>query len=221
MGLFNKNKEPREIKDDDSLIVKLWYNPRTHAAIVLGLYFVFFLIIILVVNFTGKKPTSSAGVKGSNTKELFESLKDKDINYNYAIKEGSKTYYFSGTNNDDGIYGTILNNGDSSNILIKDDECRVGTYSDNGEFVLAFSLCPENINYKYFDYDNIYNLIKDKKGVKNDADLYYQFELDDKSTLRIYYDESNILSKITINNGNKSYELSFDVQEEQSNALDE
>lgn len=209
MGVFKK-KAPREIKDDDPLFVKLWYNERSHAFIVLGLYFIFFLVLILIVSFTGRKPSNNS-VTGSSTKGLFDDLSSKQISYNYVIKEGNKTYYFSGVNKNDGIYGTILFNGDSSSINIVKDECFAGVY-ENEEFVSQDSLCPENIKYYLFNPGSIYKLIEDEKGIKNDAEKYYLFSPKDNEKIKIYYNNKAI-SKITINSGNSySYELDFNIE---------
>lgn len=206
MALFKK-KQPREIKDDDPLFVKLWYNERSHALIVLGLYFVFFLFIILFVTLTGKK-TGSSSIEGNNIKGLFNGMKNQTISYNYVIKEGNKTYYFSGEDKKDGIYGTILFNGDSSSVNIKNDECFAGTY-EGDEFVLSDSLCPENLKYYLFDLSSIYKLIENEKGAKNSNENYYVFSPSSNEKVRIYYENDNI-TKITVINGNSyEYELSY------------
>ena len=57
MGLFSKKeKKPREIKETDSTLVKLWYNPRTHAMMVLGAYLVFFVAVILFIKSLPTEP---------------------------------------------------------------------------------------------------------------------------------------------------------------------
>lgn len=205
-----KKKAPREIKDDDPLFVKLWFNERSHAAIVLGLYFLFFAIIIIVVNFSGSTSKTKDEITGSSINNIFESINDKDISYNYVITNGSKTYYFSGENKDEAIYGTMLHNGESVNIRILDNQCAIGNYID-GEFKGEYSLCPENINYEYFDYKNIQKLISNKKGKNYSSSDYYDFKLDNKTTVKVYY-EKKLLKKILIE-GSSLYELKFDEKE--------
>lgn len=205
-----KKKKPREIKDDDPLFVKLWFNERSHAAIVLGLYFLFFAIIIIIINLSGSTSKTKNEITGSSINSIFESINNKDITYNYVITNGNKTYYFSGENKDDGIYGTMLHNGESVNIRVLDSQCAVGDYID-GEFKGEYSLCPENINYEYFDYKNIQKLISNKKGKNYSSNGYYDFNLDNKTNLKIYYN-NNVLKKISIE-GSSSYELKFDEKE--------
>ena len=167
MKLFQK-KEPREIKEDDSLFVKIWYNKRYHAIMSLSLYFIFFLIIIILVNVSSSKNSKDTTINGTYTQKYFESLGSKDISYNYIINQGNKTYYFSGINKNDGVFGNILYNGESTTVKISDGQCYVGSYVKDS-FVESDTLCPENINYKYFDTNYIYSLISDVKGTKNDS----------------------------------------------------
>lgn len=216
MALFNKNKKTREIKDDDSLIVKLWYNPRSHAAIVLGLYFIFFAIIIIVISTTDTKSVSNTSIKGSSINDMFLKLDNKDVLYNYVINEGNKKYYYSGMDKNDGVYGTILYNSDSYYIMVNNGECKVGQYNDKGEFIPAYSLCPENIKYNYFDYNYIYDLIKDVNGYKNEKENFYLFTLKDKTEVKITY-ENEYIKSINIKNNKFDYQLeySFNEQDEQ------
>ena len=74
MGFFTKKeKKPREIKETDSTFVKLWYNPRTHAMMVLGAYFVFFLVVILFLKSLPNNQTVETKKKtGESIEELFK-----------------------------------------------------------------------------------------------------------------------------------------------------
>ena len=215
MKLFNKEKKKkREIKEDDPLLVKLWYNERTHAAIVLALYLIFFGFIILFINLTSKPKITSRDIKGSKINNLFTILDEKDVSYNYVITIGNKKYYFSGFNRDDDIYGTLLYNGESQSIKVSNNECMVGTYNDKDEFVPAYSLCPENINYNYFKYNLIYDLIKDVSGYKFQADNYYIFTLKDNTEIKIYYDADDILVSVIISGKNYNYLLEYSLDNE-------
>ena len=198
MGLFKK-KEPREIKDDDPTFIKLWYNPRTHALIVLLLYFLFFAFILIFVGITG-------------IIFVLNNTSSKKLSYNYVINHGSKTYYFSGNDKDEDIDGTILYNGESTTIKISDNKCSVGEYIKD-EFVLNYKLCPENINYEYFDIENIYNLIKDVKGIKYLSDHYYYFKINKTIEVKIYFDTNDTISKISLSEKNYTYDLNLSYEE--------
>ena len=212
MKLFKK-KEPRVIKDDDPLLIKLWYNERTHAAIVLGLYLFFFAIIIILFNLTSGGKRNDLLIKGSDISNLFNYDESYVVSYNYVINESNKTYYFSGVNRNDSLYGKMLYNGDSTTIKVNGGECVVGEYI-NDEFNPMYTLCPENINYNYFDYKTIYELIKDKKGSKYLNGNYYLFRLDDNLSVKVYYNDDKLLSKIIMGKDkNFSYELNFSFEQ--------
>ena len=212
MGLFKK-KEPREIKDDDPTFIKLWYNPRTHALIVLLLYFLFFAFILIFVNVAGTRKKVDNSINGSTIKALFNNTSSKELSYNYVINHGSKTYYFSGNDKDEDIDGTILYNGESTTIKISDNKCSVGEYIKD-EFVLNYKLCPENINYEYFDIENIYNLIKDVKGTKYLSDHYYYFKINNTIEVKIYFDTNDTISKISLSEKNYTYDLNLSYEED-------
>ncbi|MBR5662829.1 MAG: hypothetical protein IKX00_04165 [Bacilli bacterium] len=213
MSLFKKKeKEPRIIKDDDSLFIKLWYNKRSHAAIVLGLYLLFFLVLIVFMNLssTGKKPDLT--ISGSTLNNKFLNFENKKLAYNYVIDIGSNKYYFSGTDKNDSIYGKILHNGESQTIMINNNECYVGDYNSKEEFVKTDLLCPEIIDYSYFNYKNIYDLIKDAKGYNYEEKKYYSFDLDNGINIAIYYIENEIKS-IIINEKNNTYSFEYVIDD--------
>ena len=219
MGLFKK-KEPREIKEDDPTFIKLWYNPRTHALMVLGLYFLFFAFILIFVNVVGTRKKADNSINGSTIKALFTNTTNKELSYNYEINRGNKTYYFSGKDNIDDIDGTILYNGESTTVKISEDKCIVGEYVKD-EFVPSETLCPENIKYEYFKVDNIYNLIKDIKGTKYLSDKYYYFKIDNDIDVKVYFDSNDIISKVSLNDNNYSYELNLSYEAEETPDVDE
>lgn len=221
MKLFGK-KEPRVVKEDDPLIVKLWYNKRYHALISLSLYFVFFLVLIIIINVSSANKPINKEIKGTSISDMFTDLNKNDVSYNYVINKGSKTYYFSGNDKNDGIYGTILYNGESTSINIVNKECAVGTYEDE-EFKPMYTLCPENIDYSYFDIDNIYELIKNVKGTNKDTENYYLFNLDNNKIVKVFYDDDKELAKIIISEDkNTTYELSYNIPvDEEENSIEE
>lgn len=210
MGLFNKkNKAPREIREDDSTFIKLWYNPRTHAIMVLGAYFVFFAIILIIVNAlsTSSKDLYET-VRGSDLSKEFDKLNSANIIYDYVIKTENNTYYFSGKKNNDGkAYGTILSSGESKNVLIADNTCYVGKY-ENDAFIEEESKCPEDIDYRYFNTNEIYNWVEKLQVKKYTKVNTYNFKVNEDLSYKIYI-EDNYINKIeSIDNKNK-YELNY------------
>lgn len=208
MSLFKK-KEPREIKDTDPLFIKLWYNPRSHAIMVLSAYFVFFAIILIMVAITGKSQNNNLNIKGSSLLNSFNAIDEENILYNFVITIGNKTYYFSGSDLNNSLYGTLLSNGESSTIKIENDQCIVGEYK-NDEFIPSYMLCPENINYSFFNIMNIYKLIDSINGTKSNIDKNYVFKDKNNNEIKIYRDNNDIISKIIIKDKNNDlYELNY------------
>ena len=205
MALFKK-KKPREIREDDSTFVKLWYNPRTHAMMVLGVYFIFFAIVIIFINLGSNKSTTTKDVNGSTIKESFTNLNGKSLSYNYVVNIGKTTYYFSGSNEHENITGTILSDGIVTPIKVENNECVVGEYNGE-EFNPEYKLCPQDINYSYFDYNYIYSIVENIKTNRYKENDKYEFKKDD-TTYMIYIKDKK-LDKIVITAGENTYTLEY------------
>lgn len=215
---FFKKKEPREIKEDDPLIVKLWYGQKSHSAIILGIYLLFLLIVfIFAVSLKGGVEGTS-NVTGSSISHLFKNFDNEVLSYNYVLTKNDKTYYFSGKDKNKGIYGTILYNGESTNINFIDNSCIVGDYI-NGVFYAKYSQCPENIDYKYFNYNNIYEMIKNKKGFKYPRGKYFSFDLSTKLNIKIFYDNDKI-TKIEVKDDDLTYTLNYLISSNTTSTVD-
>ena len=216
MALFKKkNKEPRVIKEDDSLWVKLWYNKRTHAMIVLGLYLLFFLIIIIVANIVETPKNNLKEISGSNLKDKFDAFNEKNISYNFVINNSDDIYYFSGEKDINGtIKGKLLHNNDIDGIIITDGNCIVDNVNNEEE-----KSCPDFINYDYFYYQNIYENIKDIKIQVFDTSKTYTFETNNKIKY-IIYTNGTIIKKIDINDNKLSYSLNYLINEFSDESLD-
>ena len=203
MGLFKK-KEPRVVKDTDPLIIKLWYNKRTHAMIVLGAYFLFFVILLILVK------VSSNAVKNDNTVDasfLTKDLIEKDIRYNVLYKNSSEMYLFSGAKNvEDKLVGTLTHDGNSLNISINDEECTISPENNEEE-----NKCPEKIKYKYFDIKNLSDIIKDKKAIHYSSNKLYKYSINDKLEINLYYDDNKVLYKVVITEPNESFEINYSI----------
>ncbi|MBO4601444.1 MAG: hypothetical protein J5634_04355 [Bacilli bacterium] len=215
MGLFTtKKKEPREIKEDDSLFIKLWYNPRTHALMVLGAYLVFFLVILLVINIGSKTTDVNKPVLGKDTKKLFDYYLDKNTTYNFVINKPSKTYYFSGVKiADNDIYGTLLSDGESKNIYVSAGLCKI-VREENGEYIqVEDETCPSDIEYNYFDITYIYTVIESLKTTSSSLKDRYNFVLTNNYSYKFYFDKEKI-NKIEIKDSNDTYTLTLGVKEE-------
>lgn len=205
MGLFKK-KEPREIKDDDPLLVKLWYNPRTHAMMVLGIYIFIFAIILLIIRLS---PTSNTNAKrslsGDKLSNLFNNSENNINLYDVSLSVENGNYFFSGEKSSEIISGTLLYNGKTENIIVEDGICRIKN-TDDTEDVSSNAKCPENIDYRLLDINSIYNIVKDLNG-NLFGNEYYLFRLNRDEEVKIYL-SGDELNKISYKIKNSSYTYS-------------
>ena len=208
MGLF-KRKE-REIKEDDSLLVKLWYTPRTHGLIVLGIYFVFFFVVMLAISGSPKNlDKEKKDSKVSEMKSLFTYLDGKNLTYDFNIKTEGNTYVFNGTRLDNEVSGKIILNDSVLNIKFVDGLCKVIERNRKGVEYISDKSCPEDINYSYFDYHKIYSLIE-FLTVKNSQNTDYKLITNDGYSYKLY-ELDNHIDKIIITDNNSVYELKYIV----------
>jgi len=205
MGLFKK-KEPREIKDDDPLLVKLWYNPRTHAMMVLGIYIFIFAVILLIIRLS---PTSNTNAKrslsGDKLSNLFNNSENNINLYDVSLSVENGNYFFSGEKSSEIISGTLLYNGKTENIIVEDGICRIKN-TDDTEDVSSNAKCPENIDYRLLDINSIYNIVKDLNG-NLFGNEYYLFRLNRDEEVKIYL-SGDELNKISYKIKNSSYTYS-------------
>lgn len=212
MGLFKK-KELREIREDDSTLTKLWLNPRTHALIVLGGYLIFFIIIIIIAK-TSQKPENSNTVSGSTLNESFAKL--DNYSFNYIIK-GNSNYLFNGTKENNSITGSLSYNGKVLNIVIENNVCKVRELDERtNEYIDSDELCPEGLNYNFFDPSNIYKVINSLNGTKSYDNKQLSFKIKEDTEIKIIKDKEEI-DKILIKSNLTEYELEYNEVDIQSN----
>ena len=213
MSLFKK-KEPREIKEDDKLIVKLWYNKRTHAMIVLGIYLFIFLILFVLAKIATM--TTKVTNNGSNKETITaftKRLDESNLMVNYSITNGNKKYYYSGQKitNTNVIKGSFLYDGSSTDAYLVSDKCfdKVVNIDDPSTYTTNEKACPSDINYSLLDYNYINKILKGLNG-KFIGEKYCTYHLNDELTIKLYYENNNI-NKIEIANGKTTYELVYEV----------
>lgn len=205
MGLFKR--KPREVKDDDSLLVKLWYTPRTHGLIVLGIYAIFFLIVLLIIKTPQNDLIKKKKDESINLKSYFSNLDNKNLTYDYVIKTKDNRYLFSGTRINNEISGKITSKDESYNIKFVEGSCKVIEKNRKGIEIISEKPCPTDIKYDYFDYNKIYSLIEFLQ-VKQNKDNEYLVKLNDDITYEIYYVDE-FLDKLIIKDQDDIYELGY------------
>ena len=212
MRIFKEKKE-RVIKDDDSLFVKLWYNKRTHAMIVLGMYAIFFIILFIIAALNSNTNIEDNIARAEELSPFFTSLNDKDLSFNVVINSADEDmYYFSGSKEGNIVKGNLLHNEDNMLIEVSKDICTVGDYVD-GIFVGDINKsCPEIFDYNIFDYEKIYNEISKNTSKIRKYEKYYLVTLEGIQ-YKIYV-KDDTLSKIDILDKDVTYNVKYHVTEQ-------
>lgn len=208
MKLF-KEKKPREIKEDDSLLVKLWYNKRTHAMMVLGLYAIFFFIIILLSNISIHKTNNRSKNLNKDLEKYFANMDGKELSYNFVINKDDDIYYFSGSKVDENIIGKLLHNSDTETIVLNSDSCKVGSFIEDNFIPDDNILCPDFLNYELFNYNKVFDEINNNSSNLKKSNEYYLY-INGKLEYRIYT-KGELISRIDINDGSYTYNLNYYV----------
>lgn len=208
MGLFKK-KEPREPRDDDSTFMKLWLNKKTHAMMVLGAYFVFFAILLIVINVSSPN-TKNTVTNKEHLNKLFSNVSGKKYKFNHMITNNDKVYYFNGTNDNGIIIGKIIEDDKIINVKIENKECVVGTYNDNNEFVPAYEVCPSDLRYTNFIPEEIYETIKYLRISPTSLSDHYYIKLNDKVSYDVSFEKDDIKA-IVIKDNDYTYQLRFNL----------
>lgn len=221
MGLFKK-KEPREIKDDDSLIVKLWYGEKTHALMVLGLWAIFFVFLFIALSASPSAPVENKSLNETSTKDykaevknLFSYFSDKKLYNRYNITTTHN--YFVMAHYSDNVLSGTMNIDDKIYFFIKDDfSCSLHEYQSNNKKKNNITPCPEEINFDYFYLDKILNKIVDfnPKASKEDEQIIYKYDnISDNLVIKLYT-SNDILNKIYIKEFNNIYEITLIIDDD-------
>lgn len=195
-------------------IKKTWSNKKTRSWIGLGVYFIFFLILGILIRNSNSEispGTSSEIKKQSDISTIIlnlETISKSDYNYKILlqdeeitvqVKNGTKSFEYNGY----------------KYIFVYDK-----LYLDNDfNLELISNLLDSNIPIEYITIDNILNCINDSSYKANstinlDFNVYYDvssskfLKVDSVSNIEIeILGSDNITKKIVINYGNQDYIL--------------
>lgn len=211
MNIFKKKEYTEEELNELTGFSKLWHTPRTHAMIVLGAYFIFFAVIIILFGSTKSNV---------NINDNKQNNKDNKIDASYLLKniDESKIEYIDTYNSkNNGIYilvgkyegenfvGNLTHGSETFEISIdKDLNCT----ATNKKYQ-----CPENIEYGYFMHNYILNLISDNKATNYKDLKKYTYSLNDGLDIDLTYNDDTI-QKINTRYNDDLYEITFNYIKE-------
>lgn len=196
MKKISKIKE--NIKQNTFLkkIKEYWSNKRYKGLFILGLWFFFFLFVILILR-------STARYTPVVTKKTIPQILESIDNYNFL-------YEITADENNYKILGSYIPNQtvfeyDNQTYLISDD-----TYIVNDE-LLEETVNPLEIDLSKLNIQNIYNLIKDKEPLyENEKDeiktTVYKVSMNEFNQMMNKEIESSDYIEININTKSNNYE---------------
>ena len=207
-----------------NILIKLkenWKNPRKRAAIKLGFYFIFFVILFCLANISNalKNIDNTANNKNNNVvdkekqdnkrySEKQNKLLNSKHNINYIIKINDIEYKINGMLNNNIIDGYLESNDGIKKINIENDT--IYEIINNEKNILN-----SVIDTKYININYIISTIKLENSVilNKDENKNYKYDIykDGNNLLINVFTNSENIYKIEINVGNEEYQLNFDI----------
>ena len=207
MSIFKKKKKEEKIlAEDASTFQKLWHDKRTHAAMVLGMYFVGIMILVIFMNVASKNNTFDykPGEKANDYEKMKDSIKNSSFSFDYQItivasnleEEEVDTYKVAYI----GDYTKDLETGykEENNIITKykiEKGIVYDTLNEDNPIIEDFYI---NIKERYLDLNYIFTMIKIKDYTEETEDglnkyVYETIEsADTKIGVSIYTDNKSI-----------------------------
>ncbi len=196
MKKISKIKE--NIKQNTFLkkIKEYWSNKRYRGLFILGLWFFFFLFVILILRSTARY---TPVVTKKTIPQILESI--DNYNFSYEITADENNYKILGSY----IPNQTVFEYDNQTYLISDD-----TYIVNDE-LLEETVNPLEIDLSKLNIQNIYNLIKDKEPLyENEKDeiktTVYKVSMNEFNQMMNKEIESSDYIEININTKSNNYE---------------
>lgn len=196
MKKISKIKE--NIKQNTFLkkIKEYWSNKRYRGLFILGLWFFFFLFVILILRSTARY---TPVVTKKTIPQILESI--DNYNFSYEITADENNYKILGSY----IPNQTVFEYDNQTYLISDD-----TYIINDE-LLEETVNPLEIDLSKLNIQNIYNLIKDKEPLyENEKDeiktTVYKVSMNEFNQMMNKEIESSDYIEININTKSNNYE---------------
>ena len=196
-NLFRKEKEEKILPDNATTFQKLWHNKRTHAAMVLGIYFIFILILIIFINIAPKKEYKEGNKKISKADiwTMKDRLKESLYTFEYDIKviEEEKEIYrvnYNGEKNEDGVSGYQ----EVYDMLIKYKIKDGIVYNVLLEETIELDIFYDKINANYLDLNYIFTMVRPR---------IFEIEKIDSKVEKYVYEE------IILEEGSKTLNISI------------
>lgn len=197
----------KQDKEERITFKMLWNHPFYNSLMKLGIWFVFFLILYIVMTVGShpkeniKKEEDKPTIKYSYI-DMKKDLLNNELSINYTIGN----YLITGLINNNILTGTLEDNDDNL-VKIKYDGNNLYQIKKDEENINNELL--SNVNLNYLLPSKIMNIIDDPKviGLKSADELTYSYNIDNVS-ISVYLNESRI-EKIIILDNDLTYNLEY------------
>lgn len=212
--------------EEESKIMQLWHNKRTHAVMVLGLWMIF-LLFVMVIAFISGETTKTTPLPSETLKEeekvVFKDYKEmqndiltNDYSYEYNITVGDYKVNYKGTKKGDVEEGYREN----AEETIKYQIDATGLYKVLMDELHAYDKLFVNVNESFIDLKYIFELINNQSVTSEELEktkVYsYSFILDEITyEMKVTTNTENI-KEINIKFDDNEYKLMYNVLNEKN-----
>ena len=209
-----KDKKVKELPEDATLFQKLWHDKQTHAAMVLGLWFIFIIGLLIFINIANRMmpPVNSneeeKELEKITVSEMVKNIDKKYYKYKYTINLGDRKIIYDGELSEGKNEGYKEDGETLFRFLIQDDK----TYRVISDIKEVIDDLYIDINKDFINYNYLYLLIWEKPyKLENEVTyIYNDLELPNNRTVNLTIEtKDNNVTKIEIVENADTYLLEF------------
>lgn len=182
-------------------IKQIWNNPRYNALIRLGLWFIFFTLVIVFIRLSPKEEVPK---KEEKVQITYSDIKKEFVNSSVMLTMSNDTYYISGVIKDGVFNGTIQNDGITNKvyydgvmyIVNKNNKEETSMYNElNNKLIL-----PKDIINTIDNYNGLLKSTTDSKSYTYDINgEKYIIYIKDEKICKVTYEKDNLVYTLEYN----------------------
>lgn len=179
---------------------QIWNNPRYNALIRLGLWFIFFTLVIVFIRLSPKEEVSK---KEEKVQITYNDIKKEFANSSVMLTMSNDTYYVSGVIKDVVFNGTIQNDGITNKVYY--DGVMYIVNKNNKEETSIYN----ELNNKLILPKDIINTIDNYNGLLKSTTEGKSYTYDINGEKYIIYIKEEKICKVTYEKDNLVYTLEY------------
>ena len=180
---------------------EIWNNPRYNALIRLGLWFIFFTLVIIFIRLSPKEEVPRVEEEVQVT---YSDIKKEFVNSSVMLTMDNGTYYANGVIKDGAFTGTIQSDGNTNKVYYngvmylvnKGEKTETGLYSElNDKLIL-----PKDIVGIIDNYNGLLKTTSDDKSYTYDIDgAKYVVYVKEEKICKVTYEKDNLVYTLEYN----------------------